>query len=131
MESVARQFARNKKVFILRNGFFSFRWSEIIETCELTNDTTVFNAELVTGSDPLNKPQYIPHNINKIVEQIKLTKPDILFAPHVETATGMILTNDYISQVANAMKEVGGIFVLDGIAAGNIWIDIVKMNVDV
>ena len=31
MEAVARQWATNKKVLVLRNGYFSYRWTDIFE----------------------------------------------------------------------------------------------------
>jgi len=94
MEAVARQFGRNKKIFILRNGWFSFRWTEIIEICELSTNVTVIKAVPMEGEDPLYQPHYVPENIEKVVALIREHKPEIFFCPHVETSIGIMLSNE-------------------------------------
>ncbi|KAL3913554.1 MAG: hypothetical protein SGPRY_007940 [Prymnesium sp.] len=116
MEAVARQFASGKKAIVLRNGFFSFRWSQIFETGSIASEHLVLRAQPVAGEG--NKLQYAPHPVEKVVEVIKAEKPAVVMAPHVETSTGIILPPDYIKAVADAVHEVGGLFVLDAIAAG-------------
>ena len=58
-------------------------------------------------------------------------KPDVVFAPHVETSSGMLLPDDYLSAIADAVHEVGGLFVLDCIASGTLWLDMKKIGIDV
>ncbi len=128
MESVARQFATDKSVLIIRNGFFSFRWSQIFTMGGIPSDETVMMARR-TGNAP--DAPFAPPPIEEVVARIHEARPDILFAPHVETASGMILPDDYITAVAKAVHAVGGIFVLDCIASGTIWVDMQATGVDV
>ena len=66
-----------------------------------------------------------------MVAAIRAKKPDVVFAPHVETACGMILPDDYLRAVSAAVHEVGGLFVLDCIASGTVWVDMVATGVDI
>ena len=128
MEAVARQFATGKRVMVIRNGFFSFRWSQIFEMGSIPADETVLKARRV-GNAP--DAPFAPAPIDEVVARIKDERPDVVFAPHVETASGMILPDDYLRAVADAVHEVGGIFVLDCIASGCAWVDMKATGVDV
>ena len=128
MEAVARQFAADKKVLIIRNGWFSFRWSQILDMGHIAAESTVLKARRIgTGK----QAPWVPAPIDEVVEAIRAKKPDIVFAPHVETACGMILPDDYLRAVAGAVHEVGGLFVLDCIASGAVWVDMVDVGVDI
>uniref|UniRef100_A0A7S2RUD5 Alanine--glyoxylate transaminase n=1 Tax=Mucochytrium quahogii TaxID=96639 RepID=A0A7S2RUD5_9STRA len=128
MEAVARQFGTGKNCMVIRNGFFSFRWSDIFQVCKIPSKETVLMARV---QDDSNKPPMAPVPAAEVVEAIKSSKPDVVFAPHVETATGILLPDDYIKAVADAVHEVGGIFVLDAIAAGALWANMQDLGVDV
>ncbi len=128
MEAVARQFATGKRVMVIRNGFFSFRWSQIFEMGAIASDETVLMARRV-GNAP--DAGFAPAPIDEVVARIADERPDVVFAPHVETASGMILPDDYLKAVADAVHAVGGIFVLDCIASGTIWVDMKTTGVDV
>ncbi len=128
MEAVARQFATGKKALVIRNGWFSFRWSQIIDAGKLTDDTTVMKARRT--SDEYQAP-FAPAPIDEVVATIRAEKPAMVFAPHVETAAGMILPDDYLKAVAEATHEVGGLFVLDCIASGTVWVDMKATGVDI
>jgi len=130
MEAVARQFATGKKAVVLRNGFFSYRWTQIFEACGIPTDHIVLRARPINDGAPTNELQYAPCPVEEVVETIKKEKPGVVFAPHVETSTGMILPDDYIKQVADAVHAVGGLFVLDSIASGTVWVDMGKLGVD-
>jgi len=128
MEAVARQFATDQKVMILRNGWFSFRWSQICETGDIPSDTTVLKAR---RSGNAHQSPFAAAPIDEVVAKIKAEQPAVVFAPHVETSSGMILPDAYIKAVAEAVHSVGGLFVLDCIASGCIWVDMVETGVDV
>ena len=128
MEAVARQFAADKKVLIIRNGWFSFRWSQILDMGRIAAESTVLKARRV-GSG--KQAPWVPAPIDDVVATIRAKKPDIVFAPHVETACGMILPDDYLRAVAAAVHEVGGLFVLDCIASGAVWVDMADVGVDI
>ena len=128
MEAVARQFATDKKVLIIRNGWFSYRWTQILDMGRIAADATVLKARRV-GAD--KQSPWIPAPIEEVVASIRANKPDIVFAPHVETACGMILPDDYLRDVAAAVHDVGGLFVLDCIASGAMWVNMVDTGVDV
>ncbi len=128
MEAVARQFATGKRVMVIRNGFFSFRWSQIFEMGSIPSDEIVMKARRV-GNTP--DAPFAPAPIDEVVARIKDDRPDVVFAPHVETASGMILPDDYLKAVADAVHSVGGIFVLDCIASGCAWVDMKATGVDV
>ena len=128
MEAVARQFAHDKKCLVLRNGWFSFRWTQIFDAGNIPASSTVLKAK--TQSDAPQSP-FAPAAIEQVVETILSEKPDLVFAPHVETASGIILPDAYIKAVGEAVHKVGGLFVLDCIASGTVWVDMQANNVDV
>ena len=128
MEAVARQFARDRDVLVVRNGWFSYRWSQIIETGGLTKSATVMKARM-QGNDAI--APFAPAPIEDVVTAIRDHKPAVVFAPHVETSAGLILPDGYIAQMAAAAHEVGALMVLDCIASGCAWIDMGALGVDV
>ena len=128
MEAVARQFATGKKAMVLRNGWFSYRWTQIFEAGNIPSEETVLKARR-TGN-AADAP-FAPTPIAEVVAKIHSERPDVVFAPHVETSSGIILPDDYIKAVADAVHKVGGIFVLDCIASGCIWVDMKETGVDV
>jgi aspartate aminotransferase-like enzyme len=128
MEAVARQFGRGSDVLVVRNGWFSYRWSQIFETGDLTASTTVLKACQTGNSAP---SPFTPAPIEDVVEAIQTGRPDVVFAPHVETSAGVILPDDYIAKMAAAVHEVGGLMVLDCIASGCAWINMRALGVDV
>jgi len=128
MEAVARQFATNQNCLVLRNGWFSFRWSQIFEMGNIPSEETVMKARRV--SEGAQAP-FAPADINEVVDMIKMKKPNLVFAPHVETASGIILPDNYIRSVTDAVHSVGGMFVLDCIASGAIWVDMEDSGVDI
>jgi len=128
MEAVARQFATNKDCLVLRNGWFSYRWSQILEMGNISSKLNVLKAS--RKSDGHQEP-FSPADINEVVETIKSEKPAMVFAPHVETSSGIILPDEYIQSVSEAVHSVGGMFVLDCIASGAVWVDMEKCGVDV
>ena len=127
MESVARQFGRGRAL-IVRNGWFSYRWSQIFEAGGFAAETTVVMARQA-GNEPT--AAYAPPPIDEVVAKIREAKPDAVFAPHVETSSGIILPDDYIAAMAAAAHEVGALMVLDCIASGCIWVDMGVVGVDV
>ncbi len=128
MEAVARQFAAGRKALVVRNGWFSFRWSQIFEMGGFSGDVVVAKARQ-TGND-LRSP-FAPAPVAEVTAAILSERPDVVFAPHVETAAGMILPDDYLKAVAEAAHEVGALFVLDCIASGCVWVDMKATGVDV
>ncbi len=128
MEAVARQFATGKKVLVIRNGWFSYRWTQIFEMGHIPAQATVLKARRVTAS---SQSAWIPCPVQEVVKTILEQRPDVVFAPHVETSAGMILPDDYIAQVTQAVHEVGGLFVLDCVASGAMWVDMKATGVDV
>ena len=128
MESVARQFATDKKVLIIRNGWFSYRWTQIIDMGRITADATVLKARKLSDA---HQAQWTPAPLAEVVATIRAQKPAVVFAPHVETAAGMILPDDYLRAVSDAVHEVGGLFVLDCIASGAMWVNMETTGVDV
>jgi aspartate aminotransferase-like enzyme len=127
MEAVARQFGKGR-VLIVRNGWFSYRWTQIFEAGGFAGETTVVMARQ-TGNDA--RAPYAPPPIDEVVAKIREVKPEAVFAPHVETSAGIILPDDYITQMAAAAHEVGALMVLDCIASGCIWVDMAATGVDV
>jgi aspartate aminotransferase-like enzyme len=128
MEAVARQFATGKKTLVLRNGWFSYRWTQIFEMGNIPSSSTVLKARRIgTGS----QAPWVPAPVDEVIATIKAEKPAVVFAPHVETAAGMILPDDYLKKVTDAVHEVGGLFVLDCIASGCMWVDMKATGVDV
>ncbi|WP_333715250.1 aminotransferase class V-fold PLP-dependent enzyme [Yoonia sp.] len=128
MEAVARQFGAGAHAFVVRNGWFSYRWSQIFEAGDFTAKTTVLKARQ-TGND--TRAPFAPAPIADVVAAITEARPDVVFAPHVETSAGIILPDDYIRAMADAAHEVGAIVVLDCIASGCAWIDMKATGVDV
>ncbi len=128
MEAVARQFATGRKCLVIRNGWFSYRWSQIFDAGNIPSQAIVMKAR---PSDGGATPAYAPAPIAEVVETIRREKPDLVFAPHVETSAGLILPEDYLRAVADAVHEAGGLFVLDCIASGTIWVDMEAAGVDI
>ncbi|VCU57772.1 Serine-pyruvate aminotransferase/archaeal aspartate aminotransferase [Tritonibacter mobilis] len=128
MEAVARQFARNQDALVVRNGWFSYRWSQIFETGGLTKSASVMKARQ-TGNTA--QSPFAPAPVDEVVKAIRDQKPAVVFAPHVETAAGVILPDDYVTQMAEAAHEVGALMVLDCIASGCAWVDMKATGVDV
>lgn len=128
MEAVARQFARGQDVLVVRNGWFSYRWSQIMETGGIAARATVMKARQTGNTQPA---PFAPAPIEDVVAAIRAEKPGIVFAPHVETAAGVILPDDYVAAMAAAAHEVGALMVLDCIASGAIWVDMKATGVDV
>ena len=128
MEAVARQFATDRKCLIIRNGWFSFRWTQILEMGRIPSASIVMKAQRI--GDEKHAP-FAPPPIEAVVARILEEKPDLVFAPHVETASGMILPNDYLCAVGEAVRAVDGLFVLDCVASGAIWVDMVANHVDI
>lgn len=129
MEAVARQFATDQHALILRNGWFSYRWTQILDAGSIAASSTVLKARQIDGGGP--QVPFAPAPIDEVVAAIGAEKPGVVFAPHVETSAGMILPDDYIAAVARATHQVGGLFVLDCIASGTIWVDMEALGVDV
>jgi aspartate aminotransferase-like enzyme len=128
MEAVARQLFTDKKTLIVRNGLFSFRWSQIIDAGSITDDVTVFTARQ-TGDEPT--ATWVPAPIDEVTAAIRQDKPEIVIAPHVETAAGIQLTDDYLTALGTAAHEVGALFILDCVASGASWVDMKETGVDV
>lgn len=127
MEAVARQFARDKKALVVRNGWFSYRWSQIIEAGGLTSEAIVMKARQ-TGND--TRSPFQPAPIDEVTARIVAEKPEVVFAPHVETSAGVILPDDYIKALSDAAHSVGALMVLDCIASGCAWVDMKATGVD-
>jgi aspartate aminotransferase-like enzyme len=128
MEAVARQFATDRKVLVIRNGWFSYRWSQIFEMGRVTSETLVLKARPVAAG---RQAPFAPAPIDEVVAVIREQKPAVVFAPHVETASGIMLPDDYLRAIAAAVHEAGGLFVLDCVASGTIWVDMEDVGVDV
>jgi aspartate aminotransferase-like enzyme len=128
MEAVARQFATGKRVLVIRNGWFSYRWSQIFEMGAIPGAAQVLKARPM-GAGP--QPPFAPAPIDEVLAAIRASKPDLVFAPHVETSSGMLLPDDYLGSVAAAVHEHGGMFVLDCVASGAMWVDMAATGVDV
>jgi aspartate aminotransferase-like enzyme len=128
MEAVARQFATGQRCLVLRNGWFSFRWSQIFDMGQIPSEHHVLKARPV---QPGPKAPYAPAPLGEVLDAIATLKPALVLAPHVETASGMILPDDYLKAVGDAVHAVGGLFVLDCIASGTVWVDMAACNVDV
>lgn len=128
MEAVARQFANQEKILVLRNGWFSYRWTQIFDMANITQDIHVIKGKQVENA---TQAPYAPAPIEEVVAYIKKEKPAVVFAPHVETSAGIILPADYLRAVGDAVESVGGLFVLDCIASGAMWVDMKVCKVDV
>ena len=128
MEAVARQFADQQKCLVLRNGWFSYRWTQIFDLANITKDITVIKGRQLENS---TQGVFAPAPIEEVVALIKQEKPAVVFAPHVETSAGIILPDEYLKAVGEAVRSVNGLFVLDCIASGAMWVDMKACNVDV
>jgi len=128
MESVARQFASEQKCLVIRNGWFSFRWTQIFEMGNIPSEHSVLKARQL--ADETQSP-FQPAPIEEVIAKINTEKPAMVFAPHVETSSGMILPDDYLRAVSEAVHAVGGLFVLDCIASGTLWVDMQQCGVDI
>ena len=128
MEAVARQFATGRKCLVIRNGWFSYRWSQIFDMGTIPSESVVLKAR---RSEAGRQAPYAPAPIDEVVAAIREKKPDLVLAPHVETASGIILPDTYLRAVADAVHSVGGMFVLDCIASGALWIDMAAIGVDI
>ena len=128
MEAAARQFATGRKCAVIRNGWFSYRWTQIFEMGNISNDLHV-----IQGRQPVNEFEgaYTPPPVEEVVAWIREHKPAVVFAPHVETSAGMMLPPEYLRAVGDAVESVDGLFVLDCIASGAMWVDMVASKVDV
>ncbi|ERL55606.1 aminotransferase class V-fold PLP-dependent enzyme [Psychrobacter aquaticus] len=129
MEAVARQLAQNEDCLIIRNGWFSYRWTQILEKGKIAKSSTVLTAQRTDDSE-LPKP-FAPVDIDTAVATIKADKPAVVFAPHVETSSGIILSADYIKALSDAVHSVGGLLVIDCIASGCVWLDMEDLGIDV
>ena len=128
MEAVARQFATGRKALVIRNGWFSYRWTQILEMGAIPSSHSVLKARPVSAG---KQAAWAPAPLDEVVAAIRAERPAVVFAPHVETAAGMILPDAYLRAVADAAHEVGGLFVLDCIASGAVWVDMQATGVDV
>ncbi|NCM97915.1 MAG: alanine--glyoxylate aminotransferase family protein, partial [Rhodobacterales bacterium] len=128
MEAVARQFAQGGHALILRNGYFSYRWSQIFDAGGFAGQTTVVMAR-PTGNGAV--APFAPPPLDEVVAKIVEARPDVVFAPHVETSSGIILPDSYVSAMAAAAHDVGALMVLDCIASGCVWVDMAATGVDV
>lgn len=128
MEAVARQFATGRKTLVVRNGWFSYRWTQIFDMGGIPTESVVLKAR--PTSDGSQAP-FAPPPIDEVVAAIREHRPEVVFAPHVETSSGMILPDAYLRAVADAVHAVGGLFVLDCIASGAIWVDMEATGVDI
>jgi aspartate aminotransferase-like enzyme len=128
MEASARQFANKQKCLVLRNGWFSYRWTQIFDLDNIASEVTILKGRQLENS---TQGVFAPAPIEEVVACIKKEKPDVVFAPHVETSAGIILPDDYIKAVGEAVRSVNGLFVLDCIASGAMWVDMKACNVDV
>jgi len=128
MEAVARQFATDRKCLVIRNGWFSYRWSQIFEMGRIPAAETVLKARPIAEE---KQPEWQPAPLEEVLAAIHEQRPEVILAPHVETASGIILPNDYIQAIGAAAREVDALFVLDCVASGNIWVDMQACQVDV
>lgn len=127
MEATARQLATDKEVVIIRNGWFSYRWTQILEKGRIAKSAQVFTSQIHTG----DKVAFSPADIGEVTAYIRENRPSVVFAPHVETASGMMLSDEYIKALGEAVHEVGGILVIDCIASGCVWLDMKALGIDV
>ena len=128
MEAIARQFASNKSTLIIRNGWFSYRWSQILDAGDIAKSQTIIKATQVS-ENPLSP--FAPASIDIIKSEITSKKPDIVFCPHVETSAGIMVSDDFLKEVSDAVHEVGGLFVLDCVASGTLFVDMQKNGIDI
>jgi aspartate aminotransferase-like enzyme len=128
MEATARQFAGGKKCMILRNGWFSYRWTQILDAGKIPAETRVLKARPTSHG---SQAPFAPAPLDEVLAAIHDYKPDVVFAPHVETSSGILLPDDYVRRVGEAVHENGGLLVLDCIASGTLWVDMLANQVDI
>jgi len=128
MEAVARQLATDQKCLVIRNGWFSYRWTQIFEMGRIPSESIVLKARPVAEGP---QAAFAPAPLDEVLATIASEKPQLVFAPHVETSSGMILPDDYLRAVSDAVHAVGGLFVLDCIASGTLWVDMQACGIDV
>ena len=128
MEAVARQFATGKRCLVIRNGWFSYRWSQIFEMGDIPATQTVLKARRIAGA---RRAPFAPPPVDEVVAAIARQRPELVFAPHVETASGIILPDAYLRAISDAAHAVGAMFVLDCIASGALWVDMTAIGVDI
>lgn len=128
MEAVARQFATDRPVLVVRNGWFSYRWSQIFQMGAIASRETVLKARRTRET---SEAPFAPPPIDEVVEAIERDRPAVVFVPHVETASGIILPEDYLARIAAATRAVDGLFVVDCVASGAIWLDMKAVGIDV
>ncbi|RKT77253.1 aspartate aminotransferase-like enzyme [Terracoccus luteus] len=128
MEAVARQLATGRRTLVVRNGLFSYRWTAIFEAGSIPASSIVCKARPVDDS---HQAPWRPAPVDEVVATIRSERPEVVFAAHVETAAGMLLTDDYVRALAAAVHEVGGLLVLDCVASGALWVDMEGLDVDV
>ena len=128
MEAVARQLATGRRCLVVRNGLFSYRWTQIIEAGSITDDVVVCMARPEDGGP---QSPWQPAPVEEVVAAIREQRSQVVFAPHVETASGVVLGDDYVCALADAAHEVGGLLVLDCVASGALWVDMKHLGVDV
>ncbi|SFP68210.1 aspartate aminotransferase [Ectopseudomonas composti] len=128
MEAVARQLATDQKCLVIRNGWFSYRWTQIFEMGRIPAEALVLKARPVAEGP---QAAFAPAPLDEVLATIAEQKPQVVFAPHVETSSGMILPDDYLRAVSDAVHAVGGLFVLDCIASGTLWVDMQACGIDV
>jgi aspartate aminotransferase-like enzyme len=128
MEAVVRQFAAGASVLIVRNGLFSLRWTQILDAAGIADEQTVLQARQTEG-DPTSP--WKPAPLEEITAAIREKRPGLVFVPHVETSSGIMLPGEYLSSIGAAAHEVGALFVLDCVASGAVWVDMESAGVDV
>ncbi len=128
MEAVARQLATEQTCLVIRNGWFSYRWTQIFEMGRIPAEAHVLKARPVAEGP---QAAFAPAPLDEVLASIAAEKPQVVFAPHVETSSGMILPDDYLRAVSDAVHAVGGLFVLDCIASGTLWVDMQACGIDV
>lgn len=128
MESVARQLAPGQRCLVVRNGWFSYRWSQILEMGGLGAATTVRKAAPL---EPSPQAAWAPPPVREVAEAIAESGIELVFAPHVETSAGMLLPDPYLRELAEAVHANDGLMVLDCVASGALWVDMAALGVDV
>ena len=128
MEAVARQFATGKKVLVLRNGQFSYRWTQIFDMGAIPSESVVLKARQQGG---LSQAPFVPAPLDEVLAALRKERPAVVFAPHVETSAGLMLPDDYLRAVGRAAREIDAMFVLDCVASGTLWVDMQANGVDV
>jgi aspartate aminotransferase-like enzyme len=128
MEATARQFAGGQRCLIVRNGWFSYRWTQILEMSGIAPDPVVLKARRIAEG---KTAAFAPVPLDEAVAAIARERPAVVFAPHVETSAGMMLPDGYIAALAEAVHAQGGLMVLDCIASGSAWVDMRATGVDV